>query len=164
MNILKDQLLNIKALVFMSSNNYGMISPYGKQYTVTCPALQFICLPVLHLFLRNTLVSQPSFRSAINALGPCPAAVAAVGPSPPALLTQRFVKPHLAGNTLLEGPTVIQTKKTISCTQQQWQGCFFAAVLKQTKAKEEIYYLCSLSFRQTAFQNLCCFFCSILFK
>lgn len=37
-------------------------------------------------------------------------------------------------------------KKTISCTQQQWEDCFCAAVLKQTMARKEIRYLCLLSF------------------
>ena len=57
MNILKDLLLNIKALLYMSSNHYSMIFPSGKRYAVIYPALEFICLLVFLLLPPNILVS-----------------------------------------------------------------------------------------------------------
>lgn len=137
MNILKDP----------TPKYYGIILYVIKQLQYDIPFWEIIhCnLPCITVYLPSSFAPFAQehscflifFQKCHQCQGPvcsCPCCCWSLPPTP---LTQHFVKPHLAGNALLEGPTVIQTRKPISCTQQQWQGCYFAAVLKQTKARKK---------------------------
>lgn len=136
MNILKDLLLNIKTLLYMSSSHYSMIFPSGKPYAVIYPALQFICLPVFSfcpkpfLFL-NHLLKMPLILWVL-----CQLPLLLLVP-PPSSSDSAFRETTFGRKHTFRGTNCNLDKKTISCTQQQWQDCFWDAALKQIEARKK---------------------------
>lgn len=73
-------------------------------------------------------------------MGPLPAAIAALVP-PPSSSDSAFRETALGRKHTFRGTNCNLDKKTINCTQQQWQDYFCDAVLKQTEVRKK-YIIC----------------------